>query len=89
MFFSKIEDDVGGISETTKGTKGISSGLTKSSSVVGINSNGKMSRHPGPATTTTISNSTHLAANHNGDQEEDEEYISSSEGDLNQNNSSD
>ena len=50
--------------------------------MVGLNSNGKMSRHTNPSmTTTTISSSGHLPDNHNDEEQDDEEgYLSTSEG---------
>merc|ERR1712223_224472 len=76
-----LEDDIGGINESTASVKGPTSGLGKSSSVVGLNSNGKMSRHTNPSmTTTTISSSGHLPDNHNdGEQDDEEGYLSTSE----------
>ena len=64
------------------GGKRIPSELAKSTSVVGLNSNGKMSRHTNPSmTTTTISSTGHLPANHNEEEQDDEEgYLSTSEG---------
>ena len=67
------------------GGKRIPSELAKSTSVVGLNSNGKMSRHTNPSmTTTTISSTGHLPGNHDDEDHDDEEgYLSSSEGEKN------
>ena len=78
-----FQDDLGGINESKAGGKGKTPGLEKSSSVVGLNSNGKMSRSTGTiTTTTTIPKSSQLAANHCDGEREEEGYISSSEGSL-------
>ena len=51
------------------------SGLAKSSSVVGLNSNGKMSRSTGTiTTTTTIPKSVNLEANHSDGEHDEEGY---------------
>merc|ERR1712223_1167469 len=65
-----LDDDLGGVDENGLGGKRIPSELAKSTSVVGLNSNGKMSRHTNPSmTTTTISSSGHLPDNHNDEDE--------------------
>lgn len=76
------QDDLGGVDETGMGGKRAPSELAKSTSVVGLNANGKMSRHTNPSmTTTTISPSGHLPANHSDEEHDEEEgYLSSSEG---------
>merc|ERR1719322_2372017 len=76
-----LDDDLGGVDENGMGGKRIPSELAKSTSVVGLNSNGKMSRHTNPSmTTTTISSTGHLPANHNEEEQDDEEgYLSTSE----------
>ena len=56
------------------GGKRIPSELAKSTSVVGLNSNGKMSRHTNPSmTTTTISSTGHLPGNHDDEDHDDED----------------
>ena len=83
MFSSTIyQDDLGGVGESGIVGKRAPSELAKSTSVVGLNTNGKMSRHTNPSmTTTTISPSGHLPANHSDEEHDEEEgYLSSSEG---------
>ena len=82
FIFINYKDDLGGLDENGTGGKHLPSELAKSTSVVGLNSNGKMSRHTNPSmTTTTISSSGHLPDNHNDEEQDDEEgYLSTSEG---------
>jgi len=76
-----LDGDLGGVGESGIVGKRVPSELAKSTSVVGLNTNGKMSRHTNPSmTTTTISPSGHLPANHSDEEHDEEEgYLSSSE----------